>query len=111
MSKGEFGVPWDKDDNQAVIFDPESGDILFRYDNEWPAHINAAQRVLDCVKACNGIKDPEKTIPKLIELAKFSKKLDEHYLQITDQTPVKVRYILDDINELAKKALEGVSDL
>lgn len=75
-------------DDQTIIcgMDPTSGEI----DND------GLTRIIHCLNACDGLKNPNKTIPKLVQLAK----------EITYASNEVSGCFLRD----AIEALEGVSD-
>ena len=94
MSKGKFGEPW-KDWHEMFYQD---------YGNCPQEGVKGAmKRAFDCVNACNGIEDPEKTIPLLIELAKTY----DDYINPWDGGELDG---YTKCEELVSKVLKGVSD-
>lgn len=115
MSKGKFGVPWEI---EVVNFPKEKRtDVLLSDKDHFPicaspneSFLPQLERAKKCTSACDGIKDPEKTIPKLVESSEFA--IDAMELMLDDMDdfePGDKNTVYFAIQEL-KKALEGVSD-
>jgi len=73
-----YGEPWSVDENGGLVENKAGQIVACACNDMWPEntvfeqdgpHISAAYmaRIVACVNACEGIKNPEKAIPNLLD--------------------------------------------
>lgn len=107
MSKGEFEWP-------PYVENGEDGVEVLGNDGELLAvciRPDIARRVADCLDGCRKIEDPEKTIPKLVELQKLVLDLPPIIKDVLVAAKMpNMSECIDNLDTLAQEALEGVSN-
>lgn len=68
----------------------------------------AEHRLMACIKGCNGIKNPNKTISELVKSSKFA--IDAMNLMLDDLDNLEDKNTVYFAIQELKEALEGVSD-
>jgi hypothetical protein len=95
MNKGEFEWP-------TYVENGEDGVEVLGDDGELLAiciRPDIARRVADCLDGCRKIKDPKKTIPKFVQIAKHCKKMLREFQSHVTNTKDK---------ESWEKAIHGI---
>ena len=116
MGKGDFGVPWEYDryhgmSAESCFIGKNGKPIIWADDNDICAEtLEDLERIAKCVSACDGIPDPEKTIPMLIDIAKCCLKLDPACNVLIAANQPNMAQLLEYFVDVSAIALKGVSD-
>ena len=97
--------------NLRIVFADRGSDVAYVPPCDGDNGNADAQRIVECVNACDGIEDPETTVPELVGLAQYAGNVSGGLLTLADtieREPTEMRGAIKGIARALERKVDAV---